>query len=71
MTDQTNFDEAFKNHCINLVIDELHIHYRVCHGAILDWRINRNIETVELNHFLDAPDSELAIQTRAHEICGL
>ena len=71
MTDQTDFDGTFEDHCINLVVDELHIHYWVCHSAILDWRVNRNVETVELNHFLDAPDSELAIQTGAYEICSL
>ena len=62
MTDQADFDETFEDHCIYLIIYQLYVHDRVCHSKILNWRVHGNVEAVELNHFLQAPNANLAIK---------
>ena len=71
MADQSNFYKLPKDHAVDSVTDQLHVLDGVTRRRIRDWRVHRDVETVQLNHFLDAPDSELAVEGGGEEVGAL
>ena len=70
MADQTDLDETFEYHGVDLIINELNILNRISLWKVLNRRVDSNIETIELNHLLEAPDSNFAVLGGWHEVGG-
>ena len=71
MTNEADFNETFKYHGVDLVADKFHILNGIGLNRILNGWVNGYVETVELDHFLKAPDSDFAVFRGWNEISWL
>jgi len=69
MADQTYFGELSKNKGVDLITNELDVLDGVAEGRVKHWAIECDIEAIQLNHLLSAPDSKLTVKRCRHEIC--